>query len=38
MEISLETPTKYEDVRYNAYWSRVSINTRLNVDSDGIST
>ena len=36
MEIELGPFPKYENVRYNAYWTRVGINTRLGIDNDNI--
>lgn len=36
MEIELGPFPKYENVRYNAYWTRVGINTRLGIDHDNI--
>ena len=36
MEIELGPFPKYENVRYNAYWTRVGINTRLGIDKDNI--
>lgn len=37
MEIGIEAPTRYGNVRNNAYWSRVLIDTTLNVDLEDIS-
>ena len=37
MEIELGSFPKYENVRHNAYWSKVAIDTRLRVDEDDIS-
>lgn len=38
MEIELGPFPKYEDVRYNAFWTRAHIDTRLRVDEDDIKT
>ena len=36
MGIELGPFPKYENVRYNAYWTRVGINTRLGIDKNNI--
>ena len=36
MEIELGPFPKYEDVRYNAYWSRVGIDTSLRIEDHNI--
>ena len=36
MEVELGPLPKYENVRYNAYWSKVHIDTRLKPDSEDI--